>query len=169
MFQQISYATRTLFNALINGNRGYQAPYTDDEKAVSVEAHAMLAKGGPHVLNHEPAVDLKICVVPQAADFVHVAAQSRMLPAFSLESTSGGWVAPSYAFDPPPDIPTVILPQAQWNTFGGEINLTGLTTQPAPVGEIYGLDGMPMPGFAYPGIIGSTDIVSGDEVTNGSM
>jgi hypothetical protein len=165
MFQQISYATRTLFNALINGNRGYQAPYTNDEKAVSVEAHAMLAKGGPNVLRMEPAVDLKICVVPQASDFTHVAAQSRMLPAFSLESTSGGFVALPYAFDPPPDIPDIILPQAQWNTFGGEVVLTGLTSQPNPVGEIYGLDGLPMPGFSYPATIGTGD----DVTTTGAL
>lgn len=160
MYQQISYATRTLFNALINGNRGYQAPYNTDEKAVSVEAHAMLANGGPAVLRDAPAVDLSIRVVPQAHDFVHAAAQSRMLPAFSLESTSGGWVALSYAFDPPPDIPDIILPQAQWNSFAGDIYLTGLETQPSPTGALLSVIGQNAAGELYPAYISN-----GGEVT----
>ncbi len=158
--QQISYATRTLFNALINGNRGYQAPYVSDEQSQSAEANAMLRGGGPHVLASAPAVDLSIRVVPQAHDFVHVAAQSRMLPAWSPESTSGGWVALSYAFDPPPDIPAIILRQAQWQVGLGETNLTGLTTQPTHVGALYSIAGLPDPGLAYPGVIGSEDNVT---------
>ena len=158
--QEISYATRTLFNALINGNRGYQAPYTGDDMAVSVEAHASLANGGPHVLGYDPAATISICVVPQAYDFVHAAAQSRMLPAWSPESTSGGWVALPYSFDPPPDIPAIIIPQAQWNSFVGDVYLTGLETQPTSTGAIFSINGEPMPGFAYPGIIGTGDNVT---------
>ena len=164
-FQQISYATRTLFDALINGNRGYQAPYTNDDKALSVEAVAMLGHGGPAVLGAAPAVALTIKTIPQSADFTQAVQMSRMLGPLMIESTSGGWVAPPYSFDPPPSIPDIILPQAQWNTFGGETELTGLSTQPTPVGAIYSAMGMPMPEFAYPGIIGS----SGQVTSDGSM
>lgn len=151
--QYVSYATRTLFNALINGNRGYQAPYTNDDKSVSTEAAAMIQGGGPKVLKNEPATLLAIQVVPQAHDMVHAAAQSRMLPAWSPESTSGGWVALPYAFDPPPDIPDIVLPQPQWSEGLGETRIDGLTSKP-------GVFGSPMPGFAYPGIIGLNDNVT---------
>ncbi len=159
-FQQISFATRTLFNALINGNRGYQAPWTDDDKAVSVEAHAMLAHGGPAVLESEPAALIHINVVPQAHDFVHASQQSRMLPAFALESTSGGFVATPYSFDPPPDIPAIIIPQAQWNAFAGDIYLTGLETQPSPTGALLSLVGQNAAGLLYPGTIVTDDNVT---------
>ena len=152
-FQLISYATRTLFNALINGNRGYQAPYPNMDKSVSTEAAVMIQGGGPHVLHDEPATLLAIQIVPQAHDMVHVAAQSRMLPAWSPESTSGGWVANPYSFDPPPDIPDIVLPQPQWAEALGETRIDGLTTQA-------GVFGQPMPGFGYPGIIGSMDNVT---------
>lgn len=160
MFQQISYATRTLFNALINGNRGTQAPYTNEDASESAEARAMLGHGGPAILAEAPATALRICVPPQGGDFVHAVAMSRMLPAFSLESASGGWVAIPYAFDPPPMIPAIILPQAQWSTMVGDTELTGLTSQPSPVGAIYGLSGLPEPGLAYPGVIGNVDDVT---------
>jgi len=141
----VSIGTRTLFNALINGNRGYQAPYAGDGKSVSVQAAVMLKNKGPAVLRSAPGVAMRISVVPQAADFVHVSAQSRMLPAFSLESASGGWVANPYCFDPPPNIPNIILPQAQWNSPVGEIDIQGLASQ---------TQGMPAPGMAYPDVMG---------------
>jgi len=147
-----SYATRTLFNALINGCRGTQAPYTSDAQAESVQARASLANGGPALLKNAPAAALHINVVPQAGDMVHVANQSRMLPAWSPESTSGGWVANPYAFDPPPDIPSIVLPAAIWNAYAGEIHLTGLDSPQ--------FAGTPMPGFGYPGIIGTDGSVA---------
>jgi len=159
-FQVFSYACETLFDWLINGNRGTRAPYNNDDKALSVEAVAMLKNRGPRVLAQAPGVAMRINVIPQSADFTQAVQMSRMLPAFSLESASGGWVALPYAFDPPPDIPEIILPQAQWNSFGGETELTGLTSQPSPIGAIYTADGAPMPGLAYPGLIGSVDNVT---------
>ena len=158
--QLISYACRTLFNALINGCRGTQAPYPNGDRSVSTEAGVMIQGGGPHVLAREPGILLAIQSVPQANDFVHVAAQSRMLPAWSPESTSGGWVALPYSFDPPPDIPDIVIPQAQWAQTLGDLHLTGLTTAPRPAGLLGNVFGEPMPGFAYPGIIGSMDNVT---------
>lgn len=158
--QIISHATRTLFNALINGNRGYQARYTQERDGTSREAVASLDAGGPKVLGMEPAAALVIRVVPQAQDWVHAVNMLRMLPAFSYESTSGGWVAMPYTFDPPPDIPVIAIPQAQWSTFGGETVLTGLTSKPGPYGALASFPGTPMPGLAYPGIIGDVDNVT---------
>ena len=129
--QFFSFATRTLFNALINGNRGYQAPYPSDDAAVSAPARAALDNGGPKVLSAAPAAALTIRVVPQAADFTHVANLTRMLPAWSPESTSGGWVALPYAFDPPPSIPDIILPQAVWGANVGEVRVSGLDSSPS--------------------------------------
>jgi hypothetical protein len=157
---QVSFTMRDLFDNLINGNRGTQAPQTTESDSTSIEAKASLMAGGPKILSFAPAVNLQIKPVPQHSDFTHVASESRMLPAFSLESTSGGWVALPYSFDPPPEFPDIIIPQAQWASFGGETEITGLTTQPAPVGAIAGFPGLPMPEFGYPGIIGSMDNVT---------
>jgi hypothetical protein len=136
--QSVIYATRNLFNAILNGDRGYQAPYPQDGQSASVEARAMLANKGPRVLAQAPAVELRINVVPQAADWVHAASESRMLPAFCLEAASGGWVAAPYCYDPPPNIPNIIIPQAQWETEVGNINIQGLTS------------GQPVLGMGYP-------------------
>jgi hypothetical protein len=160
-----SFSTRDLFNALINGDRGYQAPYPQEKASLSVEADAMLENKGPRVLAYEPAASIGIAVVPQAHDFVHAFSMSRMLPAFSFESTSGGWVALSYAFDPPPDIPEIILPQPQWQTSVGDVYLTGLTTAPTPLGALFTLANAPEPGIGYPALIGNGDNV----VTNGAL
>jgi len=158
--QLISYACRTLFNALINGNRGYQAPWVGDDGSISTEAAAMLGGGGPHILMREPAVAIGINPVPQANDMVHAASLSRMLPCWSPESTSGGWVALPYAFDPPPDIPDIVIPQAQWQEGLGDVHLTGLLSAPRPAGMLGNVFGDPMPGFAYPGVIGTGDNVT---------
>jgi hypothetical protein len=144
----VSLATRTLANALINGNRGTQAPYAGDGKSLSAPAVAMLANKGPKILASAPAASLKICVVPQAGDWTHVSAQSRMLPAFSLEATSGGWVAAPYCTDPVPNIPSIILPQAQWNSPVGEIDIPGLASL---------TQGMPAQGMAYPDVMGENE------------
>jgi hypothetical protein len=158
--QLVSYATRTLFNALINGNRGYQAPYPGERDGTSYAARVSIDRGGPKVLGKDPAAALVVRPVVQSFDWVHVANMLRMLPAFSFESTSGGWVALPYAFDPPPDIPDIVIPQAQWTTSGGETVLTGLTTKPSVFGVMASWPGTPMPGFAYPGIISTTDNVT---------
>jgi hypothetical protein len=158
--QSFNFTLRDLFNALINGDRGYEARLTTETDSTSYEARAMLQNKGPRVLCQAPAVDIEIKIVPQAHDFVHAASESRMLPAFSLESTSGGWVALPYSFDPPPLFPDIIIPQAVWNSFGGETEITGLTTAPAPVGALAGFPGLPAPGFAYPAVIGSVDNVT---------
>jgi hypothetical protein len=155
------FSMRDLVNALLNGNRGTEAPYLNESASVSGVAEAALVKGGPHIVSRAPAVSVVIHPVPQNADFTHVSSESRMLPAFSLESTSGGWVALSYAFDPPPEFPTIIIPQAQWNAFGGETEITGLTSTPyGPLGALSSFPGLPMPEFGYPGIIGSVDNVT---------
>ena len=155
------FSMRDMFNALINGDRGYQARYPQDDASTSVEARAMLDNKGPSILSREPAAAISIAVVPQAHDFVHAFSSSRMLPALSLESTSGGWVALSYSFDPPPDVPDIILPQAQWSTSVGDVYLTGLTTKPTPLGALFTLANAPSPGLGYP-----SDITSGDEITS---
>lgn len=158
--QVISYATRTLFNALINGNRGYQAPYPQERDGTSIEGQASIDHGGPAPLGAAPAAAIAIRTVPQASDWTHAVNLLRMLPGFSYEATSGGFVADPYCFDPPPPIPPIIIPQAQWNAFGGEVRLTGLTSKPSPTGALASFPGTPMTGFAYPGIIGSVDNVT---------
>jgi len=149
-FQTFDFSLRDLFNALLNGNRGTQAPWPRDGIEQSSEARAMLGNGGPHVAASAPATLFKIVPVPQAFDFTHVAAMSRFLPALALESTSGGWVALPYAFDPPPEIPAIILPQAQWTTELGDPHLTGLESLPTPTGAIFSIEGAPTPGLGYP-------------------
>ena len=130
--QYISFATRTLFNALVNGDRGTEAPWPQDGVAVSVEARAMLTNGGPAPLAQAPAATIVVHVVPQAGDYVHASNMLRMLPAWSPESTSGGWVANPYSIDPAPLVPGIIVPPAQWQRELGEIRLRGLDSFQGP-------------------------------------
>lgn len=147
-----SFATRTLFNQLLNGNRGSEAPFPGAAEAQSVEADAMLRSGGPRVLSVAPAAALDIVVTPQAADHVHAVNRLRMLPAWSPESTSGGWVANPHCVEPTPLLPAIIIPQAQWATAVGELRVQGLSDR---------LASSPMPTTAYPGLFeASTEVHS---------
>ncbi|HEX4644900.1 MAG TPA: hypothetical protein VH598_04765 [Verrucomicrobiae bacterium] len=121
----------TAFNWLINSNRGYRAPYNEGKGMGARGAAFLVSKGITSLLGVEPGAVIAIKVVPQAADFTHAVAQSRLLPQFSLESTSGGWVPEPYCFDPAPSIPNILLPAAQWSKSAGQINLIGLTTSNA--------------------------------------
>lgn len=139
------FDTLNQFEAFINSNRSTRAPYPLVDKGNDVNAISQAKKGSNEFLGKLPGASILIGVVPQAGDAVHSFLNSRMLPIKTPTANSGGWAGPNYAYDPPPDIPPIVLPPAIWNAIVGTYNLTGLSAVVEP-----GRTPLPTPG--YPGV-----------------
>jgi hypothetical protein len=145
-----TYILKTLsqFNGFLNSNRGTRAGWPLVQDAQDPNAQYEELHGTNAFLKNLPGAIILTNVVPQSADAVHSFMASRMLPVETGVANSGGWAGPNYAYDPPPDIPPIILPPAVWQGLVGNMNLTGLSAVVTP-------NQTPLPGPGYPGLFQS--------------
>jgi hypothetical protein len=142
-----TYILKTLsqFNGFLNSNRGTRAGMPLLQDAQDATAQYQELSGQNQFLTHLPGAQILTAIVPQSSDAVHSFLYSRMLPVKTAVANSGGWAGPNYAYDPPPNIPPIILPPAVWGAMVGNYNLTGLTAVVTP-------NATPLPGPGYPGV-----------------